>query len=530
MKIMKYTRTLLLVGVFYLSGCSDFLDINKDPNNPTDAQLNQILPAAQFAMGYNLGGVTGGLSNAASTFVHQVVNFRVDQYGIDGTYVNNTWNGMFANAMNNFEIMIHKAEAQGDLRYAGVAKVCKAYSFSVMVDLFGDIPFSEALQGAGNEAPHYEDDAAVYAACIALLDEAKTDLAATSGLSPGTDDIFYNGDINRWRRLANTLQLKLYNNIRKVQDVTAQVAALRAGGDLMGPTDGFEMAYGTGIQPPNRNPSYLAEYAGAGRESFVSRWFFDIMVGNNANILTGVADPRVPYYFFHQKPTGAAEANANYQDGRFVTRQFGTTLPNNNVTNTQTLHGLYPIGGRYDDGLGGTGNTNSGPGNVGQRLLPYFNRKFIEAEYLLDELNDVAGARVELDLAVRAAFTRVNAIAAAVPASVQVVPQISVGATNTYVAAVLAAYDAAPTQARQLEIIMTQKWIANYGYGIDAYTDYRRTGYPILFDVNTDNDPSTISAFPYALRFPYRDLDLDTNPNAPDQPNIYEAKIFWQEF
>lgn len=530
MKIIKYTRTLLLVGIFYLSGCSDFLDINADPNNPTDASLNQVLPAAQFAMGYNLGGVTSGLSNAASTFVHQVVSFRVDQYAINGTYVNNTWNGMFANALNNFEIMIAKAEAEGDLRYAGVAKICKAYSFTTLVDLFGDIPFSEALQGPGNEAPRYDDDLSIYLACIALLDEAKQDLASTDGLTPAVDDMFYNGDLVRWRKLANTLQLKLYNNIRKVQDVTTQVAALRAGGDLMGPTDGFEMPYGTSIQPANRNPAYLAEYAGSGRESFVSRWFYDIMMGNNAGILTGVADPRVPYYFFHQKATGAVEANANYQDGRFVTRQFGTTLPNNNVTNLQTLHGLYPIGGRYDDGLGGAGVSGSGGGNVGQRLLPYFNRKFIEAEFLLDELNDVAGARVELDLAVRAAFAKVNAIATAVPASIQAVPQISTAAINAYVASVLASYDGAATQARQLEIIMTQKWIANYGYGIDSYTDYRRTGYPIMFDVETDNDPSTISAFPFALRFPYRDLDLDTNPNAPDQPNIYETKIFWQEF
>jgi hypothetical protein len=530
MKITKYMRTLSLVGIFYLAGCSDFLDINKDPNNPTDANLNQILPAAQFALGYNLGGVTGGLSNAASTFVHQMVSFRVDQYAIDGTYANNTWNGMFSNALNNFEIIINKAEAEGNVRYAGVAKICKAYSFSIMVDLFGDLPFSEALLGSGNEAPHFEDDAAVYAACIALLDEAKLDLASTTGLAPGTDDIFYGGDLVKWRKLANTLKLKLYNNVRKVQDVTAQINALRTENDLIGPNDGFEMPYGTAVQPPNRNPSYLAEYAGSGRESFVSRWFYDVMAGKNANILNGVVDPRIPYYFYNQKANAAVDPNANYQDGRFITRQFGTTLPNSTVTTVQTLHGLYPIGGRYDDGVGGTGNGNSGPGNVGQRLLPYFNRKFIEAEFVLDELNDVPAARTELDLAVRAAFAKVNAIASAVPASVQVVPQISAANINAYVNTVLAAFDAAPTQARRLEIIMTEKWIANYGFGIDSYTDYRRTGYPVLFDPTTDNDPTTISAFPFALRFPYRDLDLNTNPNAPEQPNIYESKIFWQEF
>jgi hypothetical protein len=101
------------------------------------------------------------------------------------------------------------------------------------------------------------------------------------------------------------------------------------------------------------------------------------------------------------------------------------------------------------------------------------------------------------------------------------------------VAGIITEYTAA-SAARKLEIIMTQKWIANYGYGIDSYTDYRRTGYPIMFDPNTDDasasGSTTISAFPFPVRFPYRDLDLATNPNAPSQPDIYQTKIFWQQF
>jgi hypothetical protein len=526
--IRKYLRTFSLVTIFYLAGCSDFLDINKDPNNPTDAQLNQILPAAEFAMGYNLGTVTGGLSNAASTFVHQVVNFRVDQYAITGNYVNNAWNGVFTSALNNYEIIITKAQTANP-KYAGVAKICKAYTYSIMVDLFGDLPFNEASKGANNSAPHYDDAAAVYAACLALLDEAKTDLASPTGLTPGADDIMYGGNIVRWRKLANTLKLKLYNQVRKVQDVNTEIAALIAENDLIGPGEDFEMPYGTSTQPPNRNPAFLAEYAGSGRESFVSRWFYDIMKGNNAGIFTGINDPRIPYYFYNQKTNTTAEAAANYQDGRFITRIFGTTLPNNIVTNLQTLHGLYPIGGRYDDGAGGVAGGTSGPGNVGQRLIPYFNRKFIEAEFLLDEMNDVAGAKTALTAGMNAAFAKVNTVAASVPGSIQIVPSIPAAAITAYTNSILAAYDLG-TNAKKLEIIMTQKWIANYGYGIDSYTDYRRTGYPIMFDTATDNDPNTISAFPFPWRFPYRDLDLSTNPNAPVQPNIYESKIFWQQF
>jgi len=523
MKIIQNIKTyVVLVVLLILSSCSNFLDINADPNNPTDAPLRQILPGAQVQIGYNLGNVTGGLSNAASTFVHQIVSFRVDQYEITGDYVNNTWFGLYT-ALNNLEIIINKGQASGDFKYVGIAKIMKAYTFSIMVDLFGDIPYSEALKGEQNQAPRFDDDKQIYNSLFGVIDEGIADLGKPGGLLPGSDDLIYRGDIDKWRRFAKTLKLKMYNQIRLEQNVTQQLTALiNEKEDLITEQDDFELPYGTSTTPPNRNPGFLAEYAGGSRESFVSRWFYDIMRGQNAQILSGISDPRIPYYFYNQKTNTAPEGAASYQDGRFITRLFGTPGAGGNVTNLQTLHGLYPIGGRYDDGTGGAATGTSGPGNVAQRLLPYFNRKFIEAEIGLTL--GVGDAREALESGIRAAFNKVNRIAAAVPANIQTVPQIPASAITAYVTSILALYDAA-TNEQKLEIIITQKWIANYGFGIDSYTDFRRANYPRLYVPNATDQ--TISANPFPLRFPYRNVDLKTNPNAPAQANVYTDKIFW---
>lgn len=515
-----------MLSFLALGSCEDGLDINTDPNNPVDVPVSQILPGAQVAIGYNLGNLTGGLSNAASTFVHQIVSFRVDQYAITGDYVNNTWFGLYTAGLNNLEIIIRKGTEAGDYKYVGIAKIMKAYTYSIMVDLFGDIPYSEALQGNQTLAPRFDDDREIYESLFGLIDEGIADLQTVGGRVPGADDLIYGGNVDKWRRFAKTLKLKMYNQIRLERDVTAPVAALLSEGDLITEGDDFELPYGTSTQPPNRNPAFLAEYAGGGRESFVSEWFYNTMRGVNPVIpVPDTLDPRIPYYFYNQKPNATPDANAAVQIGRFVTRRFGTApgVGNANVTDVQTLHGLYPIGGRYDDGLGGPGRATSGPGNVAQRLLPYFNRKFIEAEANL--VLGTGDAKAALQEGVRAAFAKVNRIAAATPGSVQTVPLIPATEITRYTDEVLALYDAAPDNDRKLEIIITQKWIASYGFGIDSYTDYRRTGYPRLYQVNAADN--TLSANPFPLKFPYRVVDLSTNPNAPEQANVYTDRVFW---
>ena len=90
----------------------------------------------------------------------------------------------------------------------------------------------------------------------------------------------------------------------------------------------------------------------------------------------------------------------------------------------------------------------------------------------------------------------------------------------------LALYDAATPQGK-LELILTEKWIGSFGASIDSYTDYRRTGFPIMFDPNTDNNPFTILNRAYPVSIPYFTDDLQINPNAGSQRDPGTDKVFW---
>jgi len=186
---------------------------------------------------------------------------------------------------------------------------------------------------------------------------------------------------------------------------------------------------------------------------------------------------------------------------------------------SQSIMGLYPIGGRYDFGTGGAANFN-GAGDVPQRILTYFQRKYIEAELALTGVSN-GNARDAFEDAMEASFAKVNEVAANAG-----VPLISQTAIDAYMTSVLALYDAADGDGK-LEHIITQKWIASYGYAIDPYNDYRRTGYPILHDGNTDDLNVTVRTREYALSFPWVSTNLEVNPNSPSQKLVNSYRVFW---
>jgi hypothetical protein len=192
---------------------------------------------------------------------------------------------------------------------------------------------------------------------------------------------------------------------------------------------------------------------------------------------------------------------------------------------SQTVLGLYPIGGRYDDRQGGEVDLQgevSGPGTVAQRLLPYFASLYIQAELMLTVPGVDGDPRALFEEAMYESFEKVNAIAQEAEA-----PTISDTEITNYIDAVLAKYDAADDTGK-LELIMTQKWIASFGFSLDAYTDYRRTGFPIMFDPNSDPLPYTLTSRGYPVSLSYNGQSVNLNRNAPKTPkNVTTDRIFW---
>jgi hypothetical protein len=559
MKSKFYKIIAVLACVTLLSCEKDFLDINDDPNNPLDVSLELLLPSTQLDLAGALGSNGGGLSYISTIYMSQWVERRptTNDYAIQGADFGNTapWLVLYTRALADMEIIIKKGTELQAYPYVGISQVMKAYAYSLMVDIWADVPFSEAHK-ADILLPVYDKGEDVYPQLFALLDEGIENLQKESVFEAGNDDLFYGGDTDLWVKFANSVKLKMYNQIREVQDVSTEIAALLSEGNLISDeSEDFQMAYGTSAGPENRNPGYKQEWNAGGANYFINPFFYETMANMNTfghrnyGGDIDIVDPRIPYYFYNQiaevsaddspgNPCSYCYGYIDAASGTFIPRvpelegtgmvsiySFSLNIdPNEGYDQgtSQTVSGLYPLGGEYDDGEGGPSSFDRGNPQVPQRLLTHYALKFIEAELYLTKV--VPGdPRAALEDAIWASFSKVNEIAGSVGS-----PLIEDDDIGDYVDAVLADYDA-DDDTGKLEHIMTQKWIAGFGWGADLYTDYRRTGFPVLYDANTDNLSFTIRNREFPNSFPWPTANLQVNGNAPSQKNVVsdDAKPFW---
>lgn len=517
----------LLSMVFLLGSCEEFLDINEDPNNPTDVPMAQLLTAAEVRIGTVTDHATG-----VSRFSHHYLQYTTTRGNINHNIITGSdfeatspWNWAYLTLLTDIRDLIAKGEESESWHYVGVGQIIRAYVFSVLVDYYGDVPYFNANQGSADPTPTFDDDAAIYADLFVQLDEGIANLAKSSTLSPAADDVIYGGDLDKWRKFAKTLKLKLYNTIRDVQNVSGPVQALLAEGDLISSIDeNFQIVYGTSTAPDDRNQGYATEYA-IGTHTNINPYFYEVLRGENNfghgnTLMAGVVDPRIPHYFYNQLLPGEEPENPpayhNENTGFLSIYSFSYNIdPNEGYDQgqSQTVMGLYPVGGRYDAGDGATINFN-GYGAGPLRLLPYMNRLFIEAELM--EAGVIAGdAKAKLLEAVEAAFGEVNKLAASAGA-----PAIQTTEIDPYLAAVDANYNG-------MEMIITQKWIANFGAPVDIFADQRRTGFPRLHDGNTDTQAVTERTRDWIVSLPYSTADLDLYASPPAQRNPYLSRVFW---
>ncbi|MHA4893711.1 SusD/RagB family nutrient-binding outer membrane lipoprotein [Pedobacter sp. PWIIR3] len=557
----------LIPAVLMIMSCKKSLDINSDPYSPATVSVPKLLPAVELNLGVNLA-TSSGLSQVLEVYMHRyVVREDPNQYGATGDDFNiiNAWSGLYTSTLTNLDVIIAEGTAKGNLKYAGIAEVLKAYTYSQLVDVFGDVPFSEVNKLVSDKiiSPKFDKGADIYPQLITLLDKGIADMAATAtnALTPGTDDVIYKGDIAKWTKAANTIKLKLYLQQRLTKSVTAEVNALITADKLISTTaESFVLPFGPNGATDDRNPGF-ADYFAAQRSQYQSPWFYEVLKGYNPSIFTGTPDPRVPYYFFNQlKPTGASTNPTEYRDGGFLSIYFGSTGPNaaQSQQNFMTEPGIYPVGGKYDDGSGGPVSASSGTGAAPYRFITYADVLYMKAELI--KTGVITGnAATMLQSAIQESFKQVDYVVTNFVKPTQTVPAL-VGSTavTNYITKVMAeyaaphfvtGYGATTVDAKQLEIIMTQKWISSFGSAVDAYTDYRRTKYPTIFDpsntamapggkvqppVNGDPAQSPQPAVTvqvskkYPLTLPWSNPELSTNANAPGQkvdPSTY--KPFW---
>lgn len=454
MKLIKYI-SIITVFCLMLAGCDDtMLDYNTDPNNPTEAPNSTLLPTAMMSTIVNLSGTDP--SWISSVWVQHTagVHAQLRDYdrlaGLDASLVNNNWNNLYPTIFQNLNIVMEQAEEEGHNNFLGIAKVLKAYSATYAADMWGDIPLSEANQGIDNLTPVYDSQQEVYEQALDLLSEARTALNAETVGTAGSSDLIYGGDADAWIRASYALEAKIHNRWSNHDPAGSAQRALDAAVSAFQSVDHDLTFDNFGTGSTEQHPWYQEAFD-RGHHAFSESMF---------NAMDPVDDPRLELF-------------AVPRDGEIV------PAPNGEAEADQFAASIY-------SGL----SENIISATAPQQLMTYGELLFIEAEAHL-RLENFTDAHNAYEQAVRTSLAYH-------------------GIEGAEADAFLAQEEVLPANPADLELdhIMTQKWISHFPFqAVEAYTDFRRTGYPEL--------TNPVGAIPN--RFPYPQVEIDNNrDNVPE--------------
>jgi hypothetical protein len=550
-KLYKISLLVCVIGI--ISSCD--LDLLDNPNavTPDNASVELLMNNVfvEFAQ------LMDEVGDETMQFVRQITmqgsQFYAQAEGPE-TY-DYMWGQMYSTILPDLNLIIEKATADGIPGYSGVAKVLKAYVLFTAVDLFGDVPYSDAFQGTNKLSPVNDDDEAVYNEALAILNSGIEDLTNTPAAYRLVNDTYYGGVPAQWLKLANTLKLRYYLNTRHVNgNALSEINNIVAAGNYIATrADDFEQHYGVSREaveandvnegPDSRHPYYADGYESGGPSIYMANYYMWAMFGDKET-----EDPRIRYYFYRQDCDETDENTFtlgcqlqpypfHWPDGYpFCTASFHFTDPDNEYGGywgrdhgddqgippddlKRTAWGVFPAGGKFDaDNCASVSNSGT-DGLKGAGIQPVVLASYVH--FMLAEARltggDAASARTSLEAGVRESIGKTMAFGAA-DADPDYIP--TTDQIEAYVAEVLAAYDAANDDGK-LNVIMKEYWLASVGQGLEAYNGYRRTCKPEAMQPSLEQNPGP---FPRTLWYPASFVNRNENV---DQKANLEVKVFW---
>lgn len=567
MKLFK--NIFLLVLVWGISSCemTEF-DLQQDPNNvsPENASLNDLYNSVQlqFANVYSSAQTAPG---AMARMYHLGSSIYLASTS-PGTF-NGLWNNAYANLFPDIDALLDIAEPGGFDVHAGAAKIMKAYTLMTLVDLLGDVPNSEALQGTDVISPMADEGSVVYEAAIALLDEAIAQLEGTSAAPPRTD-LFYGGNVDNWIKVAKTLKLRAAVTTRLVNpnESASTINALVSEGDLISDaSEDFAFQFGTERNNPNsRHPFYNSHYE-IGDGDYMSNYYMWLMLDDKEDANDNdVIDPRVRFYFTRKVEDAANQDQTTYgcflsnlPDQSAIPAHWVAVDPDLNYCYAtsngyigrdhlnpegippdgpiRTSYGLYPGGGEFDYDQFEDTRQRGTTGGLGGGIWPIMMSSFVdfmraEAALTLGTNDD---PRALLESGVRKSIDKVLGFRNLVPSTMAL--QIDIRGTivsvedffvpdqddiDAYVQVVLDAYDSAANDDERLNVIIKEYYIAAWGNGLEAYNMYRRTGHPANMQPGLEAE---VGAYPRSFFRP--EVYVNRNQNA--QQKELTDRVFWDD-
>jgi len=437
---MRYKILSVFAALIGITACGDLTSINQNPNGPVDVPPPSILPSVIQVLANNVNGVTSLNIRGGGLWVqyYAEIQYRDEDKFIVRSGTSGGW-GMYRGVLEDVQRMIVKGQASNAPNWTSVGQVLKAYTFSVMTDMMGDLPYSQALRGDTVLHPVYDSQQSIYDSLFANLAAASPafDLAGGArGFANG--DLMYGGDMAKWQKFANSLRLRLAIHLSKADAAKAQseaaAAVAAAGGVFTSNADNAELLYLA--TSPNQNPIYGDAHVGNRDDYGLSRSFVDTL--NSWN------DPRLPVYA--QVPP-AGTAYRGLANG---------LLDGERIDTLDALKYISRIGALWRE-------TPDAP----LVMLGYPEVLFLKAEAA--ERGWIPGgsaaAATYYHDGIVASFAQYGLLAD----------------TAAYLGQAKVGYDGAgATQVGHLQQIAFQKWIALFMQGPEAWTEVRRTGVPTI--------------------------------------------------
>lgn len=467
-----------------LFSCSDDItNLNEDIKNPSTVPAEYLFSNAQKSLVDQMTS-TNVNNNVFRLFVQnwtETVYTDESNYDIaTRTIPDNHWNAIYRDVLKDLaesrkilESEVNSGTPQEiDVKTNKIAEIdiLTAYCYSVLVDTFGDIPYTEALDIENHPNPKYDDAETIYRDLLSKL------TASVNSLVIGSDsfedaDLIYGGDVAKWKMFANSLRLKLAINLDDVDHTYATAEALAAvtSGVISSSSSNAALKYLS--TQPNTNPIFV-DVVASGRDDFVP-------TSTIIDKMNALNDPRMSSFF------------------------------------TQ-------VGGIYEGGTPGDGNTFDNFSHIGTSILePTFEAllfDYSEVEFLLAEA-------VERGIAVggTASTHYTNAVTASLN-------YWNVSSTNisAYLSQPTVAYGTATGNWKQK--IGEQSYLALYNRGFETWTSYRRLDFPVL----TAPTDAAISEVPKRYTYPAREQTLNSSNNTAASAAIggdeMTTKLFWDKF
>lgn len=506
-KILKYTfvkfpALILALAVSVASCTGNFDDINTNPYEPTEDDLEgdnfrigaffpqlqqQVIPIEKnaYQRAQNLhGDIFSGYMGIINNFNN---NNNPSTYVFVDGYLNKAYNDVFAKVFGAWmDIRRNTPDYETSPNFA-LAQILKISALHRFTDNWGPMPYSQV--GAGSLQVPYDSQEEVYRKFFEELDDAINVLTDFAGRNPDSKpladyDMVYGGDFSQWIKYANSLRLRLGMRVcyaaPDLAEENVRAALTHSGGLIESNADNASIKSGAGISILNPVEIMWNEYS-------------DCRMGASiTSYMNGYQDPRISKYF--QKSTFTGDNATKYP---YVGVRIGTVINNKDT--------FKPF---------------SAPNIASGDPVVWLNAAevaFLKAEAALRGW-DAGSVQTYYEQGVRLSFEQWGAGSADTYLTSTEQPArydnpVNAGSSSNAVSTATVAWNPAETDFEvQLEKIMTQKWLAMFPNGQEAWSEFRRTDYPKLFTVVKNNSGGKVDSEKQVRRLPFAPTEKDNNP------------------